>query len=317
MRDPYFANVQSIIWRLLWSPYATRQHAVVIFVCPFTPEAQRTVLRGQGAIVEELPLLNIIPEEFLARPRWIDVMAKINIWSFTKYKKIAFLDSDAFPIDNLDEVFELPQQNCVPDKFSEEDRTAYQADPGFCQYIFAGVPWKDTFSGIREINAGFLLLSPSVSMHQRLLRSALQTDKYDAGHLEQGLFRASIGFGDDGPFPARFMDPKYNAGLIHYWDKEVLEVAKVIHSKLWVKSFVNNHPFLKYMWDNDWMEQCQFYDSTKFHQYRVSGLRDWEDLDAFRLKNLHEKQFLINMTMLRKAQDERIEMERLARLSDG
>lgn len=316
MRDPYFANVQSIVWRLLWSPYATRQHAVIIFVCPFTSDAQRNVLRGQGAIVEELPLLNVIPEQFLARPRWIDVMAKINIWSFTKYKRIAFLDSDAFPIDNLDEVFEIPQQECVPEKFLEEDRIAYQADPSFCHYTFAGVLWNDTYTGIREINAGFLLLSPTETMHQRLLRSALKIGEYDPSHLEQGLFRATIGFGIDGPFPAHFMDPKYNAGLIHYWDKEVLETAKVIHSKLWVKSFVNNHPYLKYMWDTDWMEQCQFYDSTKFHQYRVSGSRDFEDLEVLRLKNVREKQFLIEMTMLRKAQDEHIEQERLAMLSD-
>jgi inositol 3-alpha-galactosyltransferase len=53
MREPYFEATQSVIWRLLWSEYHSI-YPIIVFVCPFIPEENRHVFRGQGALVKEI-----------------------------------------------------------------------------------------------------------------------------------------------------------------------------------------------------------------------------------------------------------------------
>lgn len=153
LRDPFFAATQSLVWRLLWSDWHSI-YPVIVYVCPFTPEEQRVILRGQGAIVKEIGLLDdIVPMERVPRARWLDQFSKLNMWKETDYERIAYLDVDALPIANIDDIFTLiPEQSCQESRLSREDKAMMQDDSSageaFCNYTFAGV---DPY-GMGEIN---------------------------------------------------------------------------------------------------------------------------------------------------------------------
>ena len=278
-RGPYFEAAQSIIWRLLWSDYRSK-YPIIVFVCPFIPEENRRILRGQGAIVKEVELLdNIIPDSAIATKRWIDVLSKLTVWKEVEWKRLVFLDSDAFPIRNMDEIFDLVQeQKCHKELLSpEEAAIAKDGKRGeeFCNYVYAGV--LQFIAG--NINAGLLVLKPNLDMHAKLLRAAKATNDYDVRFMEQGVLGSKNAFKEDGPFPVRILDPIWNAGPEYYLEylKQNLEATagpiRVLHSKMWNRFWGgwNGLEHLNDRWDLDWMAMCRFYDSNDFEQARTTG----------------------------------------------
>lgn len=301
--DPYFAATQSLVWRILWSWHASRKYPIIVFVCPFVPQEQRDVLAGQGAIIHEIELLDgVIDDKLITIRRWVDTFTKLNMWKFTQYKKIAFMDSDAFPIDNLDEIFDIAEtRTCnrsllMPDDFS--NYTTAELDD-MCNFTFAGVPWLDLWGGMYEINGGFLVFSPNIQMHRRLLRDCAKTDQYPLEHMEQGFFNSSLSYGPHGAFPMQQLSTKYNTGMVDYWDQAHLLEAKILHVKLWVKMGIWHNPFLNHRWDEDWIAQCEFYDTEKFARARTSGIFSQWDIDSLRQLFSREKQFMVDITLLR------------------
>lgn len=284
IRGPYFQAAQQLIWRLLWTPYRSK-YPVIVYVCPFIPEENRAILRGQGAIVKEIGLLDdVIPDSALAHHRWVDVMSKLNLWAEIEWNKMVFLDLDAFPIANTDELFDLvPMQRCIKEKLSEEDRAIVENGKGgdeMCNYIFAGVKQWDTY----VVNAGVMLFTPNLDMHARLIRGARRTDEYVAADMEQGVLMANVGFGHDSAFPAHYIDPKWN-GILDFYETYIEQnmAAKggdlrVVHAKAWKQLLAQDHP-LRLMWDRGWMDMCRFYDGKIFQKARETGVLrfPWED----------------------------------------
>lgn len=278
VRDPFFEATQSIIWRLLWSDFRS-DHPVLVLVCPFTTKEQKDILRGQGAIVKETEILkDFVPEEKIPVHRWQDQFTKLNLWKETQYKKIVFMDSDAFPVLNIDDVFDLvPEQRCHVDNLSAEDSetmaTQGEAANEFCNYVYGGV---DPY-GLGEINGGFLVFKPNMLMFEKLLRSASDTDHYDVTRMEQGLLHSELAFSFDGPFPAHNLPRIYNAPPTYYAshrDENRLKedgAIRVVHNKLWNPLVLNDRPELSVMWDLDWMKMCRLYDSEIFPAARKAG----------------------------------------------
>lgn len=275
-RDPYFQAAQQIIWRLLWSSYRSK-HPVVVFVCPFIPQENRRILAGQGAVVKEIGLLDdIIPDTTLPLQRWMDVMSKLNLWAEVEWKRLVFLDLDAFPITNMDELFNTPMQHCNETRLSDEDLAVVEHGKGgdeMCNYIFAGVKQWDSY----VVNAGVMLFTPNLDMHARLLRGARRTDEYIAADMEQGVIKASVGFGPDGAFPTHYLGQQWN-GFLNYFDqyleqnlKEKDGELKVIHAKIW-NTLLDKHQPMRVIWEQDWMEMCRFYDGDKFEEARNTGV---------------------------------------------
>lgn len=271
IRDPYFETTQSLVWRLLWSDYRSK-YPVIVFVCPFIPEKIRRILRGQGAIVKEIELIDdIIPDEAIATKRWIDVLSKLNLWKEIEWKKIVFLDSDALPVKNIDDIFYVAHvQQCIKDKLSPEDKAVIENGNGgdeMCNYVYAGV-WQYTLA---NINAGMLVIKPDLNMHARLLRAARSTGDYDVHDMEQGVLKSKNAFAADGPFPVNVLPSTWNAGTEYYKDyyAQGLEASegplKVLHVKMWNRMWgsVSNLTHLNDMWDLDWMKMCRFYDSDE------------------------------------------------------
>jgi inositol 3-alpha-galactosyltransferase len=284
IQGPYFQAAQQIIWRLLWTPYRSK-YPVIVYVCPFIPEGHRKILRGQGAIIKEIGLLDdIIPNEALLHQRWMDVMSKLNLWGEVEWTKIVFLDLDAFPIANMDELFDLvPMQRCITEKLSKEDRAVVENGKGgdeMCNYIFAGVKQYETF----VVNAGVMLLTPNLDMHARLLRGARRTDEYVMADVEQGVLMANVGFGLDSAFPTYYIEQKWNGFLDDYKifvEQNAAAVGgdlRVVHAKAWDQQLGQDHP-LRLMWNRDWMDMCRFYDGNLFPKARETGIIRfyWED----------------------------------------
>lgn len=279
-REPYFESTQSIIWRLLWSDYRSK-YPVIVFVCPFIPEEHRRIFRGQGAIVKEIELLdNIIPDEAILTKRWIDVLSKLNLWKEIEWNRIVFLDSDAFPIRNIDDIFDLAvEQQCNKEALNPEDKAAVSKSNGgndMCTYVYAGVA---QFS-LDNINAGMLVLKPNLDMHAKLIRAAKRTEDYNVKDMEQGVLKSNNAFAADGPFPVNRLPSIWNA-LPEYYIKYLADGAeategpvRVLHVKMWNRLWGswNNLTHLNDMWDLDWMKMCRFFDSDEFVQARTTGV---------------------------------------------
>jgi inositol 3-alpha-galactosyltransferase len=288
VRGPYFEATQSLIWRLLWSEYRSK-YPIIVFVCPFIPEENRRVLMGQGAIVKEIELLDdIIPDESIATKRWIDVLSKLNLWKEVEWKRLVFLDSDAFPIRNIDDIFDLvPVQRCKKEALTPEDKAIMDSGIGkeyMCDYVYAGVP----YFGEDHVNAGMMILKPNLDMHAKLIRAARNTEDYNVEEMEQGVLKSKNGFTLDGAFPVNRLPPIWNA-LPEYYRKhraEGLETSigpiRVLHAKLWNRLWGgwNNLTELNDMWDLDWMKMCRFFDEdfSGFVEARQTGVYQtaWE-----------------------------------------
>lgn len=212
LRDPYFASTQQLIWRILWTDYASK-HPIVIFVCPFVSEEFRSIFRGQGAWVEELELFDVKAREGLYFARWADQYSKLNLWAKTQFKRIAYLDSDAFPVKNIDDVFNLVQpQKCLPDLLEPEDKLILaEHDDKFCEYVFAGVVLPTVFMDRgRGVNGGFFIIEPNELLHKRLIKNALRTEEYNQQTMEQSFLNSKLAFSYDSAFPAQEIPEIYN-----------------------------------------------------------------------------------------------------------
>lgn len=278
VRGPYFESTQSIIWRILWSEYRSK-YPIIIFVCPFIPEKNRQIFRGQGAIVKEIELLdNIIPDDKISTKRWIDVLSKLNLWKQIEWKRIVFLDSDAFPVMNIDDIFDLPEQQCKKDALLPEDKAVVDSERGkdMCSYIYAGVPHFT----IDNINAGMFIMKPNLDMHAKLIRAAKRTEDYDVRYMEQGVLGSKNAFAEEGPFPVNRLPSVWNTVPEYY--KEHLNKGpgsteppiRILHAKMWNRFWGswNNLTHLNDVWDLDWMKMCRFFDSDEFLQARTTGV---------------------------------------------
>lgn len=259
MDDPYFAATLNLVYRNLWSPtIASKSRPFTVFVAPFITQEQRDVLAGAGAVIQELPLVPWEPTIDDVFARWRDQFSKLNMWYQIGYSRIVFMDSDAFPIANIDAVFdEVVEQKCDTTKVTLEDFTEPEKE-GLCEFVFAGVDGLDG-----GVNGGFLVIKPNLAMHKMLLREYVKTDEYDNALAEQSFFRWF--FAGDGAFPAQMLPRKYNA---YFPNAEDEGHVSVVHEKLW--STDERRPkWLVNIWDDGWQEMVEFFDSPAFASARV------------------------------------------------
>ena len=263
LQDPYFAASLNLVYRNLWSPtIASKIRSFTVFVAPFVTQEQRDILAGAGAVIQELPLVLWKPNTSGTYDRWRDQFSKLHFWYQTQYSRIAFMDSDAFPIVNIDEVFdEATEQKCDSSKMTLED-WAQPDKEGWCEYVFSGV--GDLRGGV---HGGFFVLKPNRALHQRLLREYPKDDQYDNILAEQSFFKWH--FAADGPFPAQILPRKYNAYFPS--EKDEGEVS-IVHEKLW-SSDVKRASWLNGIWEDGWKEMIEFFDSDVFIEFREQDLK--------------------------------------------
>lgn len=254
VQDPYFAAAQSLVYRMLWDPkIASKDYPFTVFVTPFVAQQQRDVLAGAGANVHELELVDWQPAAEGVPARLRDSFTKLNLWGLVEFPSIAYLDLDAMPIRNIDEVFEIAEpQTCVSTKLSEKE---FKVKDDICDYVFAGVENVGHGSGI---NGGFMVLQPNEAMHHRLLENYVRKDHYDNRAADQGFLNWQ--FAQNGPFPARILPRKYNALYPQASEEDELSI---VHAKLWSQS-TEAVPWLSSNWNVTWNTMVKFYDSKAF-----------------------------------------------------
>ena len=260
--DIYLLATRALIYRFLWhEPTRSPDKPITVFVAPFIPQWQRDVLAAEGAKVIELPLLEIEPKATnLNSERWKDQFTKLHMWNQTQFSTIAYFDADAFPINNVDELFGLAEvRRCKEELLEEPDSDHVQE---MCDYTFAGVPivpWPAIGP-----NGGMLVLSPNRWMHERLLRLAPQTDMYNSETMEQGMFEWVFGYLS--AFPAQQLERKWN-GLFPKPDEA--DKLNVVHQKLWNKDYSKDGlEWMTKLWDENWEEMNRFYNSEAFVKAR-------------------------------------------------
>ncbi|KAL1599762.1 hypothetical protein SLS60_007566 [Paraconiothyrium brasiliense] len=269
IKDPYYMAIHSLIYRLLWSPKSrSEKYAFVVYVGNFVTSEQRQLLAGAGAIVRELEMLEWNPQVEGIQNRWKDLFAKLNMWKETEFSKIFSLDADAFPVENIDAVFDVAtEQNCIESKLSPDD---YLLDgTSFCEpYVFAGIP-QDPFNPVsKSINGGALVFSPSTRMHERFLHNYLKFEKYDVKLVEQAFLNWQ--FEPNGAFPAQLLERQWNAAFPTEDDEGKV---KVVHEKIWSE----DRAWMKKEWQDEWVAMTQFYMSEAFQNARfLDGLAQVE-----------------------------------------
>jgi len=260
LKDPYYLAIHSLIYRILWAPRSRSvKHAFVVFVGDFVTQEQRQLLAGAGAIVRELSPLEWDPPGEGIQKRWKDLFAKLNMWKETEFERIVFLDADAFPVANVDDMFSLaPELPCLKDRLTPED---YLPDgTTTCEpYVFAGVPSNPGKKESIDINAGSIVFNPSDLMHKRLLQNYVRFDKYDVKMAEQAFLNWM--FNVNGAFPGSPLDRIWG-GFFPGKDEE--GKLKVVHEKIWS----DETEWLHREWVTGWVEMSQFYTGDEFVKMR-------------------------------------------------
>lgn len=262
--DPYFLSAMQLVYRLLWDPKSrSASYPVIVFVAPFIPQQQRDLLLAAGAIVRELELVPWDPPkgaddqgQMFPFARWKDLFSKLNIWAQLDLSRVAFLDLDAFPVRDLDGIFDpavSPRQRCVAELLPPEDRL-HEAE--ICDYVFAGHGLAD------GVNVGVIVLEPNARMHERLLRESKDTSKFDNKMAEQAFL--NYAFGRAGPFPPHELGREWN-GFYPKADEE--GILRVVHEKLWI--FGDNTAWTKDIFSTGWFELLTLYQSPEFEAMRA------------------------------------------------
>ncbi|KAF2216587.1 glycosyltransferase family 8 protein [Cercospora zeae-maydis SCOH1-5] len=259
LHDPYFLAALQLTYRLLWDPKSkSEKYPLVVFVAPFTPDEHRHLLEAAGAIVRELDLIEYHPDK-ATFARWRDLFSKINMWGQTDFELLAFLDLDAFPVQNIDGIFHIAdRQACKPELLPKEDKVH---EKEICDYVFSGT---SVGGGYKEVNVGVVVFNPNEAMRNRLLRESLHTDKWDNFMAEQAFL--SYTFSVDGPFPASEVDRTWNGFFPQDDEGPKTGKLKIIHEKLWAE---NDHlKWAKKFWDDEWKAMLKLYNSKKFVETR-------------------------------------------------
>ena len=241
-----------VIHRTLWSPTTASKHPFTVFVAPFIPDLHRNLFRGAGANVVELPLISWSPTNADIYARWKDLFSRLHMWNQTQFTRIAFLDGDAFPVQQSDAIFETARpQQCLREKLDPADLAV--ADE-ICDYVFSAVPMLDD----SEISMAVAVLAPNEAMHARLLRNMDQTDKFDNALVEQAYL--SYQFERQGAFPVQHLPRMFNG---YYPQPEERWELKIVHEKLWIFDVWGDGLFER---GNE--EMVAFYDSEAFVERR-------------------------------------------------
>lgn len=229
------------------------KHPLTVFVAPFIEDEKRELLTAAGALVREIDLVSWQPTTFTFG-RWKDLFSKLKMWEQTDFTRIMFLDLDAFPVENIDDIFDIaPHMECKKELLPVEDSGVANE---ICGYTFTG-----TEVGDQEINVGAMVIEPNKAMYERLMRESLHTEKFNNAMAEQAFL--SWAFRQDGPFPGTFVDRIWNGFFPQEHERHKL---KVIHEKLWAEN-----PGLSWAqkeFNDTWGSMVKLYESDFFAKAR-------------------------------------------------
>ncbi|KJK63139.1 Glycogenin belongs the GT 8 family and initiates the biosynthesis of glycogen [Aspergillus parasiticus SU-1] len=246
VKDAYFIATRLLTYQLLHSPQTQSRSGHIPFLVLVTediPQEQRDILAKEGATVISAETL----EREWIHPkwsRWIDVLAKLNLWRLTEFEKIAFMDADSIILHPLDDIFTDPttdvQQTVPPQEGADGSMNITVPLPE--TYLLSGihdrwvemalppVPGKEFYVANNYMNAGFFVCSPSKLLFDYYVSLLDTPDRFDASYPEQNLL--NFAHKTDGRMPWREMGPGWNHKPIAV-SKVDLDNFKSLHQKWW------------------------------------------------------------------------------------
>ena len=88
------------------------------------------------------------------------VFTKLNIWKFTEYNKLIYIDADTIVLNNIDELFKNDE--------------------------LSGINDRSEILNYNGINSGLLVIKPNLVTYNNLI-AALNSDNYDLKMSDQSL----------------------------------------------------------------------------------------------------------------------------------
>lgn len=261
-KDPYFIAAQQFVYRMLWDPEKkSAKHPVIVFVPPFITTEQRQYFSAAGAIVRELNLREFEPNKGGLPERLQDMFTKLELWRQTDFSQIFYIDSDAIPYANLDDIFDFPVQTCIKERLSPED-SVFAAS--ICNYNFAA--WPETVG--EQLNAGVMLLKPNRAMYRRLVRDSKVRTGWKEDSLEQAFL--DYEFADNTPFPAIRLPREWNGGV------DMKNASgynfRIVHTKVWSLTY-GEFAWASGEFNKTWDDMRSFYASEEFERQRDEDRR--------------------------------------------
>lgn len=231
--DVYFVATRILGYQLMHSPKTRTQRNIpfVILVPPDVVPAKRDRFERDGAIVIEVPYLEV-PEWVVPElARWKDVMSKMRAWQLTQYTRCVLLDGDMVLNAPLDGVFDDPAAQFISTYPSTSEDVLLPE-----RYLFASVPEADPhhsengeFKDINYFNAGFFVFGPSIPVFDYYNIMLHEEGTWDPRYPEQNLLNYI--HRQDGQMPWQRVSLHWNVKFPTMKDKE--EGTASMHDKFW------------------------------------------------------------------------------------
>ncbi|XP_062144865.1 galactinol synthase 2-like isoform X2 [Alnus glutinosa] len=152
------------------------KYPLVVAILPDVPEDHRKILVSQGCIVKEIePVYPPENQTQFAMAYYVINYSKLRIWEFVEYSKMIYLDGDIQVFENIDHLFDLPDNYfyAVMDCFCEKTWShTPQYKIGYCQQCPDKVHWPAELGPKPALyfNAGMFVYEPSLSTYHDLLK---------------------------------------------------------------------------------------------------------------------------------------------------
>ncbi|KAG7969447.1 hypothetical protein I3843_07G031600 [Carya illinoinensis] len=206
------------------------KYPLVVAILPDVPGEHREILVSQGCIVKEIePVYPPENQTQFARAYYVINYSKLRIWEFVEYSKMIYLDGDIQVFENIDHLFDLPDNYfyAVMDCFCSKTWShSPQYKVGYCQQCPDRVKWPVALGPKPALyfNAGMFVYEPNLSTYHDLLKT-LKTNP-PTPFAEQDFL--NIFFRDVyKPIP-----PVYNLVIAMVWwhpENIQLDKVKVVH----------------------------------------------------------------------------------------
>ncbi|WWC88046.1 uncharacterized protein L201_002949 [Kwoniella dendrophila CBS 6074] len=224
----YLLSTRLLIYQVLHDPTtsdSTRQRDFVVITTPEIDSETDDLLKREGAKVEKVDLLkgfelsNDIQND--KNHHWKDQYTKLNIFNLVKYDKILYLDNDILLLNSLENIWqskEVIQQGGFQIGGIGENNKKFITN--------TDLRLEPSKNEIRDyLNAGFMLIKPSTSLFQSLLK----VKGYDNFYMEQALINHYFDW--NGKQPWTPLNPKF---VSHYPKaSDVEEGYHALHAKMW------------------------------------------------------------------------------------
>ncbi|QCE07242.1 glycogenin glucosyltransferase [Vigna unguiculata] len=205
-------------------------YPLVVAMLPDVPEEHRNILISQGCIVREIePVYPPENQTQFAMAYYVINYSKLRIWEFVEYSKMIYLDGDIQVFDNIDHLFDLPENYfyAVKDCFCEPTWAhTPQYKIHYCQQCPDKVQWPTNFGPKPPLyfNAGMFVYQPNLATYKDLLQTVQVTKP--TSFAEQDFL--NMYFKDK----YRPIPNVYNLVLAMLWrhpENVELEKVKVVH----------------------------------------------------------------------------------------